>query len=73
MQPMRTPAAGMLAAFTERAPPRGAGRGEKPASAAFLLETASRLYGPRTPNGRKAAADADRIWQEILSSHGSHG
>jgi hypothetical protein len=48
-------------------------RGEKPASAAFLLETASRLYGPRTANGRKAAADAERIWQQILPSEGSRG
>jgi hypothetical protein len=48
-------------------------RGEKPASAAFLLETASRLYGPRTPSGRKAAADAERIWQQILPRDGSRG
>jgi tetratricopeptide (TPR) repeat protein len=46
-------------------------RGEKPASAAFLLETAARLYGPRTARGRKAAADAERIWQQILPSEGS--
>jgi tetratricopeptide (TPR) repeat protein len=48
-------------------------RGEKPASAAFLLETASRLYGPRTANGRKAAADAQRIWRQILPGAGSKG
>jgi len=38
-------------------------RGDNPASAAFLLETAARLYGPRTARGRKAAEDAQRIWQ----------
>jgi hypothetical protein len=48
-------------------------RGDKPASAAFLLETASRLYGPRTANGRKAAADAERIWRTILPSAGPRG
>jgi uncharacterized membrane-anchored protein len=48
-------------------------RGEKPASAAFLLETASRLYGPRTPRGRQAAADAERIWRQILPREGSRG
>jgi tetratricopeptide (TPR) repeat protein len=45
-------------------------RGERPASAAFLLETAARLYGPRTARGRQAAADAERIWQQILPSAG---
>jgi tetratricopeptide (TPR) repeat protein len=48
-------------------------RGEKPASAAYLLETAARLYGPRTARGRQAAADAERIWQQILPSDGSQG
>jgi tetratricopeptide (TPR) repeat protein len=42
-------------------------RGDDPASAALLLETAARLYGPRTARGRKAAADAERIWQQILA------
>lgn len=48
-------------------------RGEKPASAAFLLETAARLYGPRTARGRRASADAERIWQQILVGDGSRG
>jgi tetratricopeptide (TPR) repeat protein len=48
-------------------------RGEKPASAAFLLETAARLYGPRTARGRQAAEEAERIWQQILPSDGSQG
>jgi tetratricopeptide (TPR) repeat protein len=48
-------------------------RNGKPASAAFLLETASRLYGPSTANGRKAAGDAERIWREILPGGGSKG
>ena len=43
-------------------------RGERPASAAFLLETAAHLYGPRTARGRRAAAEAERIWQQILPS-----
>jgi tetratricopeptide (TPR) repeat protein len=46
-------------------------RGERPASAAFLLETAANLYGPRTKRGRQAAADAERIWQQILPSDGT--
>jgi len=45
-------------------------RGERRASAAFLLETASRLYGPATPRGKKAAAEAERIWDEILTGTG---
>jgi hypothetical protein len=48
-------------------------RGEKPASAALLLETASQLYGPRTARGRKAAADAERIWEQIVPGDGSKG
>ena len=48
-------------------------RAYEPASAAFLPETASRLQGPRTANGRKAAADAERIWRQILPSEGSKG
>jgi hypothetical protein len=46
-------------------------RGDKPASAAFLLETAANLYGPRTARGRQAAADAERIWQQIAPGDGS--
>jgi hypothetical protein len=46
-------------------------RGERPAAAAFLLETAANLYGPRTARGRQATADAERIWQQILPSDGS--
>src|SRR5262245_45753502 len=46
-------------------------RGKKPASAALLLERAARLYGPRTARGRQAAADAERIRQQILPSDGS--
>jgi hypothetical protein len=43
-------------------------RGERPASAASLLETASRLYGPRTARGRRAAEDAERIWRQLAAS-----
>jgi Tfp pilus assembly protein PilF len=46
-------------------------RGDKPASAAILLETAARLYGPRAARGQQAAAEAERIWQQILRGHGS--
>jgi Tfp pilus assembly protein PilF len=42
-------------------------RGERPASAASLLEVAARLYGPRTPEGRRAAEDADRIWRRLAT------
>jgi tetratricopeptide (TPR) repeat protein len=48
-------------------------RGDNPAQAAFLLETAARLYGPRSVRGRKAAADAARIWEQILPGAGSKG
>jgi hypothetical protein len=41
--------------------------------AAFLLETAARLYGPRSARGQKAAADAERIWQQILPADGPTG
>jgi hypothetical protein len=41
-------------------------RGEHPASAAFLLEKAARLYGPDTARGRDAAREAERIWQRLL-------
>jgi hypothetical protein len=43
-------------------------RGERPASAASLLDVAARLYGPRTPEGRRAAEDADRIWRQLVAS-----
>jgi hypothetical protein len=45
-------------------------RGERPASAAFLLETAARLYGPRTARGRLAAEEAEQIWRQIVPSPG---
>jgi tetratricopeptide (TPR) repeat protein len=45
-------------------------RGDKPASAALLLETAARLYGPRTARGRQAAEDAARLWEESRRSGG---
>jgi hypothetical protein len=45
-------------------------RGERPAAAASLLETASRLYGWRTVRGQEAAAEAERIWQQLLGSEG---
>jgi hypothetical protein len=48
-------------------------RGEKPASAALLLETAARLYGPRSARGRQAAEDAERIWEQILTSSQERG
>jgi tetratricopeptide (TPR) repeat protein len=41
-------------------------RGDKPASAAMLLETAAQLYGPRTVRGREAAAQAETIWRQVL-------
>ncbi len=40
-------------------------RNDSPVSAAFLLEKAARLYGPRTARGRQAARDAERIWKAI--------
>jgi hypothetical protein len=43
-------------------------RGERPASAAFLLEAAARLYGPRTERGRQAEDEAEQIWRQILTS-----
>ena len=46
-------------------------RGERPSAAAFLLETAARLYGPRTTRGREAAEEAERIWQQGVASDGS--
>jgi hypothetical protein len=45
-------------------------RGQRPASAAFLLETAARLYGPRTARGRLAAEEAEQIWRQIVPSPG---
>jgi hypothetical protein len=41
-------------------------RGDKPASAAILLETAAQLYGPQTVRGREAAAEAEGIWRGVL-------
>lgn len=41
-------------------------RGDKPASAALLLETAAQLYGPRTARGRETAEEAERIWRQAL-------
>jgi hypothetical protein len=46
-------------------------RGERPASAASLLDVAARLYGPRTPQGRRAGEDADRIWRQLAAREGS--
>ena len=46
-------------------------RGERPATAAFLLETAARLYGPRTVRGRRAAEEAEQIWRQVVASDGS--
>ena len=43
-------------------------RGDKPASAAMLLETAAQLYGPGTARGREAAAQAETIWRQVLPS-----
>jgi tetratricopeptide (TPR) repeat protein len=42
-------------------------RGGRPASAASLLEVAARLYGPRTPQGRQAGEDAERIWRQLAA------
>jgi tetratricopeptide (TPR) repeat protein len=41
-------------------------RGEHPASAAFLLEKAARLYGPDSARGRQSAREAERIWDTLL-------
>ncbi len=46
-------------------------RGERPATAAFLLEAAARLYGPRTARGRRAAEQAEQIWRQVVASDGS--
>lgn len=46
-------------------------RGERPASAASLLDVAARLYGPRTPQGRRAGEEADRIWRQLAARDAS--
>jgi hypothetical protein len=46
-------------------------RGERPASAASLLDVAARLYGPRTPQGRHAGEEADRIWRQLAARDAS--
>ncbi|MGH7286693.1 MAG: hypothetical protein ACREI8_01575, partial [Myxococcota bacterium] len=46
-------------------------RGDRPATAAFLLEAAARLYGPRTARGRRATEEAEQIWRQVVASDGS--